>query len=343
MTSPVAMADCTQIETYSHRPEIGMSREFFERERVLVWICLETVKRALCRAPASSLESFQGAHARFTSAGGGKVRRSWSKAAPEFYAEARWAAIRPAWLPLLLSCFSCTIARGNGALCASVEMRSKPSLPRSAEKQRSDLMKVAAVVLAAGGSTRFGKPKQFALFQGETFVRRIVRAAIEAGCVPVVVVTGEDSAQVTLELSGLAVSIAVNPHWQSGLGSSVVVGIRHAINLAPDLDAALLLTCDQPFVTAAVITQLIQLRVTSGKPIIASAYAETLGIPALFDRSCFPDLLGLKEDSGAKKIILARPHDVVAFNFPAGKVDIDTPADYEKLDQPLAADGTRLG
>ena len=62
-------------------------------------------------------------------------------------------------------------------------------------------MSVAAVVLAAGGSTRFGKPKQFALFQGETFIKRIVAAAIEAGCAPVVVVTGEDSAQVTSELT----------------------------------------------------------------------------------------------------------------------------------------------
>ena len=68
-------------------------------------------------------------------------------------------------------------------------------------------MSVAAVVLAAGGSTRFGKPKQFALFQGETFIKRIVAAAIEAGCAPVVVVTGEDSAQITSELARFTVSI----------------------------------------------------------------------------------------------------------------------------------------
>ena len=204
-------------------------------------------------------------------------------------------------------------------------------------------MRVAAVVLAAGGSTRFGKPKQFALFQGETFIRRTVRAAIESDCAPVVVVTGEDSARVSLELSGLAVSIAMNPNWQSGLGSSIVVGIRRAMNLTPDLEAVVLLTCDQPFVTAAILAQLIQLRLTSGKPIIASAYAETLGIPALFDQSCFPDLLRLKEDSGAKGIILARPHDLASFDFPAGAIDIDTAADYKKLYQPLAADGTRLG
>ena len=204
-------------------------------------------------------------------------------------------------------------------------------------------MRVAAVVLAAGGSTRFGRSKQFALFQGDTFIKRIVAAAIEAGCAPVVVVTGEDSAQITSELARLTVSIAMNPRWSSGLGSSIGVGVQRAIDLAPDLDASLLLTCDQPFVTAAVLAQIIQLHLTNGKPIVASAYATTLGVPALFDRPCFPDLLRLKEDSGAKKIILARPHDVVSFDFPAGAIDIDTAADYKKLDQPIAADGTRLG
>ena len=204
-------------------------------------------------------------------------------------------------------------------------------------------MSVAAVVLAAGGSTRFGKPKQFALFQDETFIRRIVIAAIEAGCAPVVVVTGENSTQVTLELAGLSVSIAMNPGWSSGVGSSIRVGVQRAMDLAAEVGASLLLTCDQPFINAAVLAQLIQLRLTSRKPIVASAYAGTLGIPALFDRSCFPDLLRLKGDSGAKGIILARPHDVTSFDFPSGEIDIDTAADYKKLDQPLAADGTRWG
>ena len=212
-----------------------------------------------------------------------------------------------------------------------------------AARRRSDLMSVAAVVLAAGGSTRFGKPKQFALFQGETFIKRIVAAAIEAGCAPVVVVTGEDSAQITSELTQFAISIAMNPRWSSGLGSSIGVGVQRAMDLAADLDASLLLTCDQPFVTAAVLAQIIQLRLTSGKPIVASAYAGTLGIPALFDRSCFPTLLQLKGDRGAKGIILERQHDVASFDFPAAEIDIDTAADYEKLDQPLAGHATRSG
>jgi molybdenum cofactor cytidylyltransferase len=201
-------------------------------------------------------------------------------------------------------------------------------------------MKVAAVVLAAGGSTRFGRSKQFALFQGDTYIKRIVAAAIEARCAPVVVVTGEDSAQITSELTRFTVSIAMNPDWQKGLGSSIIVGIRHAMNQDSDLDAVVLLTCDQPFVTAAVLTQLIQFRLTTGKPIVASAYAGTLGIPALFDRSFFPDLLQLKGESGAKGIILERQHDVASFDFPAAEIDVDTAADYEKLDRAFTAQAT---
>jgi molybdenum cofactor cytidylyltransferase len=190
-------------------------------------------------------------------------------------------------------------------------------------------MRVAAIVLAAGGSTRFGKAKQLTVFRGETFVRHIVAATIESGCAPVIVVVGEDASQITLELVGLAARIVMHPHWSNGLGSSIGVGVQHLIDSVAEPDAAILLACDQPFVSAATLRQLIQSRLTSGKLIVASAYEGTLGIPALFDRSCFPDLLQLKGDSGAKGIIFSRRDDVAPFNFPAGAIDIDTPADYQ--------------
>ena len=192
-------------------------------------------------------------------------------------------------------------------------------------------MSVAAVVFAAGGSIRFGKPKQLAIFQGEPLVRRIVTAAKDAGCAPVVVVVGASAAQIAPVLAGLPVSIIEHPNWSNGLGSSIAVGVMHAASITPDLDAAILLACDQPFVNAVMLRQVIQMHLENEKPIVASAYAETLGVPALFDRSCFGDLLQLTGDSGAKGIILARRNDVTPFDFPAAAVDIDTAADYEKL------------
>ena len=134
-----------------------------------------------------------------------------------------------------------------------------------------------------------------------------------------------------MELTGLAASIVIHPQWSIGVGSSIGLGVQNVINSAAKTDAAILLACDQPFVSAATLRQLIQLRLTSGKPIIASACAVTLGIPALFDRSCFPDLLELKGDTGAKGIIFSRRHDVAPFNFPAAAIDIDTPGDYQRF------------
>jgi molybdenum cofactor cytidylyltransferase len=190
-------------------------------------------------------------------------------------------------------------------------------------------MSVAAVVLAAGGSIRF--PKQLAVFQGEPLVRRIVTAAKDAGCAPVVVVVGASAAQITPVLAGLPVSIIEHPNWSNGLGSSIAVGVKHAETIAADLDAAILLACDQPFVNAVMLRQVIQMHLENKKPIVASAYADTLGVPALFDRSCFGDLLQLTGDTGAKAIILARRKDVTPFDFAAAAIDIDTAADYEKL------------
>ena len=194
-------------------------------------------------------------------------------------------------------------------------------------------MSVGAVVLAAGDSSRFGQPKQLALFQGEPFVRRTVTAAKDAGCMPIVVVVGADAAKITPILAGLPISVIKHSNWSNGLGSSIAVGVKQATIIAPELDAAILLTCDQPFVNADALGRIIQLHLETGKPIIASAYADTVGVPALFDRSCFEELLQLTGDSGAKGIILARRRDVVPFNFPDAGIDIDTVADYETLNQ----------
>jgi molybdenum cofactor cytidylyltransferase len=158
-----------------------------------------------------------------------------------------------------------------------------------------------------------------------------VTAANEAGCAPVVVVLGAHAAQITPVLNGLPVSIIEHPNWSDGLGSSIAVGLKHALAMFADLDAAILLACDQPFVNADALRQLIQLHVENGNPIVASAYAGTLGIPVLFDRSCFDELLRLRGDRGAKEMILARRTDVTPVDFPAAAIDVDTAGDYEKL------------
>ncbi len=195
---------------------------------------------------------------------------------------------------------------------------------------------IAAVVLAAGGSTRFGQPKQLVRLNDQALVRRIVLASLDADCLPIVVV-GEAEQEIRAELNGLAVQVIPNADWREGIGSSIRAGIRHAI----ESEAIILLACDQPLVRPQTLKDLIALHQTSGKPIVASSYAKTLGIPALFDRKCFPDLLALNGDRGAKAIILSRRDEVAVYDFPEGSVDIDMPSDLRLLPAEKFSEGIK--
>jgi molybdenum cofactor cytidylyltransferase len=201
---------------------------------------------------------------------------------------------------------------------------------------------LGAVILAAGGSSRLGRPKQLLAFAGETLVRRAVRAASETGCDPVIVVVGKIGDAIRSELdirdsrisSGPALRnltptmIVENAEWRNGIGTSIRRGVQQ---LARSVDAVVLLACDQPFVDASVVGRLIAAWEETGRPIAASCYANTLGVPALFDRSCFEALLSLPDDLGAKSLIAARPGDVASIAFEDGAIDIDTPEDFANL------------
>jgi molybdenum cofactor cytidylyltransferase len=209
---------------------------------------------------------------------------------------------------------------------------------------------IAAVILAAGDSSRLGQPKQLIQFRGKTLVRRMVDAASEAGCRPILVVVGngkqvphldafrspkEETRQlvdaITSELKKTGATIVANPNWKCGIGASIRTGIQHLIDTTPGVEATVLLTCDQPFVDRAVIDGLITLRHETRKPIVAASYAGTLGIPALFDRGRLPELLRLDDSAGAKSIILSNRDQVAEFPFPEGNIDIDTAEDWERF------------
>jgi len=190
---------------------------------------------------------------------------------------------------------------------------------------------IGAVILAAGESSRLGQPKQLIQFRGKTLVQRIVDAAREAGCSPKVVVIGSDKDKVARELEQTNALIVENVNWKNGMGTSIRSAVQHLIDIAPNVEAIVLLACDQPFVDSRTIERLIALREKTKKAVVASSYAGTLGVPALFDRSCTEELLGLDDADGAKSIILSNHDRVAEFPFPQGKIDIDTFADYERL------------
>ena len=133
----------------------------------------------------------------------------------------------------------------------------------------------------------------------------MVDAAKKARCSPTVAVIGSDREEVERELKAEGAIIVENENWRLGIGTSIRAGVRRLIDKAPTLEAVVLLVCDQPFVEARTIARLITLREKTKRAIVASRYANTLGVPALFDRSCFQELLALDNSTGAKTVILS--------------------------------------
>ena len=193
---------------------------------------------------------------------------------------------------------------------------------------------VGAVVLAAGSSSRMGIPKQTLQFKGNTLIRRAALAALDAGCRPVVVVTGAHAELCRREFDGLDVREAFNQDWQTGMASSVRAGIDALVTMDPDVAATVLLLCDQPHVTSDVLARLIAAHHATHKPVIASVYGGNSGVPALFSRTLFAELTKLEGTSGAKEVIKRHASEAHFLQFPEGEIDVDTPDDFASLIAP---------
>ena len=190
---------------------------------------------------------------------------------------------------------------------------------------------IAAVVLAAGSSSRMGRAKQLLPLGSRTLLRRSVEEAIASSVRATFVVLGAEAERMRNELRDLSVSIVENTRWAEGIGASVSAAARLVARQQPGFDALVLMTCDQPLVCAATVDRLIAERDASAKPIVASAYAGTIGVPALFSHVYFDALAQLPAEKGAKDILLRHRDQVALAVFEPAAVDLDTPADYERF------------
>jgi molybdenum cofactor cytidylyltransferase len=190
---------------------------------------------------------------------------------------------------------------------------------------------IGVILLAAGLSQRLGRPKQQLLYKGQSLLQHSLQAAMASDTHPVVVVLGARAAELANEIKDSNVPVVINDEWQEGMASSIRCGIHALTNLYRGSEGAILMVCDQPFVTAALLNDLLTAHWKSGKPIIASSYANTFGPPTFFHHTFFPELLRLKGDTGARSLIKRYANDVETIPFPEGTIDIDTEQDYEKL------------
>ncbi|MEP6928786.1 MAG: nucleotidyltransferase family protein [Flavobacterium sp.] len=189
----------------------------------------------------------------------------------------------------------------------------------------------AVIILAAGNSSRLGKPKQLLPYKNTTLLKHTVSQVLLLPDSIVIVVTGSNTELIQKDLKNQKVTLCYNPDWENGMSTSIIEGLKAVLNLTPHIQKCIFAVCDQPYVTVFVFEDLISEYEKSGKGIIASAYSETVGTPVLFDKKYFNQLLELKGQEGAKKIIIRFTEDTASIPFEKGAIDIDTIEDYNNL------------
>ncbi len=192
---------------------------------------------------------------------------------------------------------------------------------------------IGVILLAAGASSRLGTPKQLLAYAGQTLLQYSLQVAKDSVAGPIVVVLGAQADTIKSEVNNTDVHIVVNEDWSEGMASSIRYGVKALLESNPGIEGAILMVCDQPYVTASVLKELIAAHQKTGKPIITCGYAHTYGPPTLFHKSMFSELLQLQGDVGARSILGKHTDQVEIISFPEGTVDIDTPADYQKLSE----------
>ena len=187
------------------------------------------------------------------------------------------------------------------------------------------------MILAGGESRKLGTPKQLVEFKGKSLLRNAVEVALKC-CERVVVVLGSRADEMSEEIRDLPVETVTNYAWKDGISTSLKKGLAKLVDL--DVPAAVIMLSDQPFVSEKTIRSLIDKYASSGRPIVASEYDGVLGVPALFAREVFDELLALEGDTGARAVIRKSSATRVAtIDAPEAAFDVDTPTDHQRLQE----------
>lgn len=188
--------------------------------------------------------------------------------------------------------------------------------------------RIAGVVLAAGGSTRFGEPKQLLDWHGAPLVRHAVDLARAGGLSPVFVVTGADHDSVADALVGAPAEVVLNPGWAGGQSTSIKAAVEA---LPDDIGGAVFLLVDQPLIPPELIQKLVQTHHRSPAPIILPQFDGRAGNPVLFDREVFDSLKELGGDIGGRALFESFATRQIAWDDSGSQLDIDTPEDYQQI------------
>jgi molybdenum cofactor cytidylyltransferase len=212
-----------------------------------------------------------------------------------------------------------------------MEIPTRPTPRESTEAKPKQTPQIAAVVLAAGKSTRMGSNKLLEPINGKHMIRRTVETVLQSRASPVIVVTGHDASRIREALEGLDVSFVNNPHYDEGLSTSLAEGVA---GLPAKVDGALMVLGDMPLVPVTTLNKLIAaFDPEAGRSICLPVYQGERGNPVLWGRQHFHEFQGVKGDRGAKVLLVVNADHVV--EVPVGNegvlTDFDTPGSLAKL------------
>lgn len=180
------------------------------------------------------------------------------------------------------------------------------------------------MVLAAGGSTRFGSPKALTRLEGRALIQHVIARALAVGGQAVTVVLGAHASDIVPAIGSAPVGLVVNRDWDSGLASSIRAGVER---LPGSCAAVLLMLMDQPLVGTDALRRLVTTWSARPKEIVAAQYEGRCGVPAVFPRWAFAELRQLRGDSGARGLLQRHADRTVGVPMPEAAIDIDTPED----------------
>jgi molybdenum cofactor cytidylyltransferase len=187
------------------------------------------------------------------------------------------------------------------------------------------------VILAAGASWRMGQPKQLLPYQGQPLLQHTLDVVANLPISTSVVVLGASADSICEAITPRTTKVLLHPDWTLGMASSLVAGLQDVLLRCPDIVHLMVLLSDQPFISQPFLEDLLDIHFREQPLITASQYGDTIGVPALFSREVFPELLALEGDRGANKLIKQYSERCVVVPFELGGIDVDTPFDYDKL------------
>lgn len=191
-------------------------------------------------------------------------------------------------------------------------------------------IRTGVIILAAGSSSRLGQPKQLLEFKGKTLLEIAVEAAQNSLADSFVIVLGANADLIVEKILYTKVDRVINENWENGMASSMQKGLKYLMENS-DPDQVILMLSDQPFVNNETLNSLIENKLNTNSEIIACSYNGTFGVPVLFTKKYFLELLSLTGNEGAKNLVMAHQDDLYAIDFPKGAIDIDTIKDYQRL------------